>query len=615
MSKIKFHNVTCAIDVSFWHVLAKKKLEEMKLNDQEIEIYGYYTTSANMDLSPVFRIIPDSFSPNISIPSNSILIKGTLKVFNTREEFRSINLQSILNLSAESISTSKLCTFTLLVYADLKDFKFTYWVGFPVYNFSPLDFTELDTSTLPLSHIKDYLASQVNSASLPGVFGLTESNLVTEDWTSSETICFIDPAPYPDFPSSILRNILALLSTSESRNKKIVSIKNAISGNSEFFKLDKTKHYSITLPDAVKGFVGWELNSKGKLGPKTVDLKAQLDPVSLANSAVNLNLKLMRWRMMPDIDLDTIAQTRCLLLGAGTLGSQVARNLMAWGVKTITFIDSSKVSYSNPVRQSLYEFEDSVQSSPKALKAAERLKKIYPGMNSAGLTLQIPMPGHNIDLTLDSALSSFNTLCSQIESHDVVFLLTDSRESRWLPTVISNAYNKICFSVALGFDSFLVVRHGAGDLNETSGKLGCYFCNDVVGPRNSMTDRTLDQQCTVTRPGLSYQASAVAVELLVSLLQHPLKNKAPHGDSTVLGTLPHQIRGNFSSFSISHYSSLAFSKCTGCSNRVVDRLRQEGFEFVKQACNDPDYLEELCDLKELSNINEDDLIEIDDWED
>jgi len=36
----------------------------------------------------------------------------------------------------------------------------------------------------------------------------------------------------------------------------------------------------------------------------------------------------------------------------------------------------------------------------------------------------------------------------------------DSREARWLPTVLANKYDKACITVGLGFDSFVIVRHG-----------------------------------------------------------------------------------------------------------------------------------------------------------
>ena len=53
-----------------------------------------------------------------------------------------------------------------------------------------------------------------------------------------------------------------------------------------------------------------------------------MDPVNLANEAVGLNLRLMKWRVAPELDLEKIANTSCLLLGCGTLGCNVARCLM-----------------------------------------------------------------------------------------------------------------------------------------------------------------------------------------------------------------------------------------------------------------------------------------------
>ena len=73
---------------------------------------------------------------------------------------------------------------------------------------------------------------------------------------------------------------------------------------------------------------------------------------------MNLRSLLAQWRMWPTLDTSMLQQTRCLLLGAGTLGCAVARALLGWGVRHITLVDNGRVSYSNPARQCLFEFED-----------------------------------------------------------------------------------------------------------------------------------------------------------------------------------------------------------------------------------------------------------------
>lgn len=79
----------------------------------------------------------------------------------------------------------------------------------------------------------------------------------------------------------------------------------------------------------------------------------------------------------------------------GTLGCAVARCLLGWGITHLTLIDSETVSFSNPVRQSLYEFEDCLEGGkPKASTAANHLQKIYPSATVQGHQMRVPMPGH-----------------------------------------------------------------------------------------------------------------------------------------------------------------------------------------------------------------------------
>jgi ubiquitin-like modifier-activating enzyme ATG7 len=51
----------------------------------------------------------------------------------------------------------------------------------------------------------------------------------------------------------------------------------------------------------------------------------------------------IRWRAIPHLDTAMLASTKCLLLGAGTLGCGVARTLLGWGVTNMTLVDNGTV--------------------------------------------------------------------------------------------------------------------------------------------------------------------------------------------------------------------------------------------------------------------------------
>lgn len=644
---LQFVPFTSSMDGTFWSELSRRKLVQYRLGEGPFEIAAAYSCGSAMGLPALANLDIGSFrgaSGGLKTP-DSCPLQGLLYLPNSLADMKKMDKSELLRKSGELVwaamrdgraikDPSLLNRFLALIYVDLKKYTFCYWFGFPVVRL-PGEIT----LTKPPQRLGD-LFDESRIASLNTAYTTLDTPekraafLVVPKGEEVQIqrleelptlvadggpfyLAFSDPSTSSSHPGWPLRNLLALVihhwGSLLSRCNVLCYRREARHGHIDSghsLVLDVQLCSSVTAGgDGAPTFVGWERNAAGQLGPCSVDLSASLDPARLMENALELNLQLMRWRLAPTLDLEAVASTKCLLLGAGTLGCSVARCLVSWGVRNITFVDNGVVSYSNPARQSLYTAQDCQRGGRrKCDAAADALRAVSPAVHARGENLTVPMAGHSVPArSEDYVRADVQRLEALIAEHDAIFLLLDTREARWLPTMIAAAQHKVVINAALGFDTFLVMRHGVavGEAGDGAEKLGCYFCNDVVGPADSTRDRTLDQQCTVTRPGVGAMAGALAAELLVGLLQSPLKGRCPASDDTEaagenpLGPVPHQIRGFLARHVYMTPTCAAFPMCTACSQPVLKEYSSRGWEFVLQVLNDAAYLERLTGLSRL----------------
>ena len=772
---LRFEPWQSAVDPTFWAELARRKLDTFGLSEDPVAVDAQFACATHASVSSPAQLDARAFEPwsataGDAHASGRRRMPGSLVNVNTFERFKAFDRVSMLKEAGDKVwravasgaalrDPNALNAFSVLAFADLKSWQFSYWFCFPALKLgtgavrvarrfgidarlaSSLDarlrdagasdafawatrvWFEKDASEHPL----DPLGGGSIGGSIRNVLHapLTEMNAMLKASRASSSdaasdgsdvsrvfLSFADACSNPDHPGWALRNLATLAAArfdlGDERRLSVISVRTragrvsrehsrvfelvfakddafAFSGSDENDENDKDLRESTPNPFPV---VGWELNPRGRAGPRRADLGESMDPTRLAVAAAELNLKLMRWRLLPELDLERVTKTKCLLIGAGTLGCAVARTLLGWGVREFTFVDSGRVSFSNPTRQSLFEFADCLDGGkPKAEAAAANLARVFPGVLSRGVAMAVPMPGHPVsgdDAT--RALADVERLEALVKTHDAVFCLTDTRESRWLPTLLCAANDVALIDAALGFDSYLVMRHGGGtagavteknarenagsgfgfgdedergdaeDARLLSSRLGCYFCNDVMAPGDSTRDRTLDQQCTVTRPGLAPIAGALAAEMLVALRHwrgdeagvkteeatrrsdapkrrpgappaHVGAPRAGEAPPTPLGIVPHQIRGHVSTYAQSLFAAPAFDKCTACSETVVRAFRgrnpkpeaEETTEdenetareknardaFLLAAFADPTFLEDATGLTEVHRAADD----------
>lgn len=616
------------VEIDFFVELGKFKLEKARLNEDSVAIYAEVGLPAAPNRPPAIRLSKLSFEDPPVLPESPLefLLSGKLTTYNSMRRFVDLDkaeyLRTEVSALLKKIETGRvlenpleLITFSLITFADLKKHKFYYWFCFPGLSWrSKATFVPDTSSGSKLNEaIEVWLANQPQNQQVAFVLQKRRASETEKDteffWRIGRLaeienfvgqefvhLGILDFGTRRDVMPWHVHNFVALLSHLGISRARLYIFRDhpkvGSKGRSQWLEIDVDD-----TPLNLEGLVGWERNAEGKLSFKSVDVSAMTDPERLAEQSADLNLNLIKWRIASAIDLDVIKNAKCLLLGAGTLGCYVARGLMAWGVRHITFVDNGYVSYSNPVRQSLYLQEDCINSCAKAEAAARALKSIFPGVIAAGHKLDIPMVGHPI-IEENRQRKDYDMLNDLIGANDVVFLLLDNRESRWLPTVIGQATEKIVINAAIGFDSYLVMRHGVPSMREEQ-RVGCYFCNDVVAPLDSVSNLTLDQMCTVTRPGVAAIASGYAVELFAAIMQSKNKASSPVDEDTVLGPVYHQLRGFLSRQELVRVTGQAFNHCSACSKHVVTEWITRGWSFVRSTLNDSNYLTEFSGLGKL----------------
>lgn len=500
-------------DLTFWQTLYYLKLEKFQLNENAQRVFGKIKhkrkglTESNIDLEfDCFSLDLDQRTKPSKGSFYSIQLQGLLKIFNTEEAFDEFlgkmesedNLEVVRAMDPElfeelakppkkeekEVLRNNSVYYYLPIYVNLKTFQFRF------------SFFEFAYS----ANYRDLLKSFPENQSVPESLDIEFEELshLNSLCLNSGQCVFYDSVSEPSTSSRILVTYLldefyasSLASTMEADfDLPLLLAKSAFtidfsSKQCQYDPVQPTKkklslaevmkkkaiplvlrNFSLTIRKQIP--VKKLIKTSQKLLP--LNLKEFLSKENLIEEQSNLNIKLMKWRLEPSLQLKPIQNLKVLMVGSGTLGCNMGRLLSAWGIRHLGFIDYGTVSYSNLTRQSLFTLNDfNVQGEGlgKAEAAVKNMKLLIPSIDAKAYQFKIPMPGHSCsEDMLEKEFENLQKLEELIKEYDVVFNVLDSREARYFPTVFSGIYNKVCISVGLGYDNFVIVKHGYRDFKK-----------------------------------------------------------------------------------------------------------------------------------------------------
>jgi adenylyltransferase/sulfurtransferase len=137
----------------------------------------------------------------------------------------------------------------------------------------------------------------------------------------------------------------------------------------------------------------------------------------------------MRYPPLGEAGQRRLAQSRALLCGCGALGSVLANTLVRAGVGAVRIVDRDFIEVNNLPRQALFDEDDVAAGLPKAIAAAEKLRRI----NSAA---EIEPIVADIDhANIERLCEGVDVILDGTDNFETRFLINDAAVKRGLPWV------------------------------------------------------------------------------------------------------------------------------------------------------------------------------------
>eukprot|EP00960_Hanusia_phi_P077811 768744-Hanusia_phi.AAC.5 len=404
-----------SLDASFLSRVASLKLHDLRLSVRPLPFTASFSlphripqgTAPSPSLPSQERLVvaADALDLDASAIKRAVLTTGEVSVFNTIESFKELDKKQFLqNIAADMCrqidsgevedNPSLLVRCDLIVFSDLKDYKHYYWFAFPA-----LCFPDPPTLSDSILSLEDTMSAQMIHQLHVGYNGLLESSgngippffLVVLDKEADS----LAVKPLRDYPSC------------DQDGREIWF------GFVDHSPLQSNPGWSLRKPRLLRSlyFDSW-VSYSNPTRQWLFEFEDCVDPENRNEGRPKAKVPLI-------LHTSSSSPPR-LLLEFSSVFSPPPRPLHP----SVCFVRL-------PPHQTMQA-------------AADRLSRIVPNMEAEGIELTIPMPGHPVAEELQGkVLGDVAKLADLIQHADLIFLLTDTRESRWLPTLLCAAKSKV----------------------------------------------------------------------------------------------------------------------------------------------------------------------------